>query len=68
MKHGNTTKAEQNIDFVYSGLSDISDKSRKRLKNLAQSLVIIQNNPGFPMPDSVSRDIMQYPTDEPGAG
>jgi len=48
-----------NLSLIYSGLNSISDKGRKRLKNIAQSLVAIQNRPGTPVPDSIGREIMQ---------
>jgi len=54
----NTTDTE-NLSFVYSGLSNISYKGRKHLKNIAKTLVAIQNRPGTPVPDSISREIMR---------
>jgi len=53
-----------NSSFIYSGLYSISDKGRKRLKNIAQSLIAIQNRPGTPIPDSIGRDIMQNSTND----
>ena len=48
-----------NLAFIYSGLGSISDKERKHLKNIAESLIAIQNHPGTPVPDSVCREIIQ---------
>jgi hypothetical protein len=53
----NTALERENIAFIYSGLNSISDKGREQLKNIAQSLVVIQNHPGTPVPDSISRGI-----------
>jgi hypothetical protein len=53
----NTVLERDNIAFIYSGLDSISSKGRKHLKNVAQSLVAIQNHPGTPIPDSISREI-----------
>jgi hypothetical protein len=53
-----------NSTLIYSGLYNISDKGRKRLKNIAQLLVDIQNRPGTPVPDSIYRDIMQDSTND----
>jgi hypothetical protein len=50
--------------LIYSGLFSISDKGRKRLKNIAQSLIAIQNRPGTPIPDSIYRDIMRDSTND----
>jgi len=47
-----------NLALIYSGLGSISDKGRKHLKNIAQSLITIQNRPGTPVPDSISREII----------
>jgi len=50
---------KENLSIIYSGLNSISDKGRKRLKNIAQSLVAIQNRPGTPVPDSIGREIIK---------
>jgi hypothetical protein len=47
-----------NLKLIYSGLGSISSKERKRLKNIAESLVAIQNRPGTPIPDSIYKEIM----------
>ena len=52
----------ENLSLIYSGLNSISDKGRKHLKNIAQSLIAIQNRPGTPVPDSVCREIIQDST------
>jgi hypothetical protein len=49
----------QNIAFIYSGLGSISDRGRKHLKNIAQSLIAIQNHSGFPVPDNICKEIMR---------
>jgi len=49
----------ENIAFIYSGLGSISDKGREYLKNIAQSLIALQNRPGSPLPDSIYREIMR---------
>jgi hypothetical protein len=54
----------ENLSLIYSGLNSISGKGRKRLKNIAQSLVAIQNRPGTPIPDSICREIMRNSTNE----
>jgi len=54
----------ENISLIYSGLNSIGDKERKHLKNIAQSLIAIQNRPGTPVPDSISREIMRDSTKE----
>jgi len=51
-----------NLPFIYSGLNSISDKGRKRLKNIAQSLIEIQNRLGTPVPESIGREIMRNST------
>jgi hypothetical protein len=53
---------EENISLIYSSLNSISDKGREYLKNIAQSLIAIQNRLGTPVPDSICRDIMQNST------
>jgi len=55
----NIVLERENIDVIYSGLNSISDKGRKRLKNIAQSLIAIQNRPGTPVPDRICREIMK---------
>jgi len=48
----------ENLSLIYSGLNNISDKGREHLKNIAQSLIAIQNRPGTPVPDSIGREII----------
>jgi len=60
----NTVYDRENTAFIYSGLGSISDKGRKYLKNIAQSLVALQNRPGSHLPDSICREIMRNPTNE----
>jgi len=55
----NTIINRDNLSFIYSGLSSISDKGREQLKNIAQSLIALQNRPGSPLPDSICREIMR---------
>jgi hypothetical protein len=43
--------------FIYAGLDQISEKGRKTLKCIAQSLVLAQNNPGYPLPEGVDQQI-----------
>jgi len=47
-----------NLTLIYSGLGNISDKGKKRLKNIAESLIAIQNRPGTPIPNSICKEIM----------
>jgi len=54
----------ENLSLIYFGLNSISGKGREHLKNIAQSLIAIQNRPGTPVPDSICRDIMRNPTNE----
>ncbi|GBU28764.1 hypothetical protein R84B8_02326 [Treponema sp. R8-4-B8] len=56
---GNIILDGDNLILIYSGLGSISDKGRKHLKNIAQSLIAIQNRPGTPVPDSIGREIMR---------
>jgi len=56
--------SDENLPLIYSGLNSISDKGRKRLKNIAKSLIAIQNRPGTPVPDSIGREIMRDCTNE----
>jgi hypothetical protein len=37
-----------NLAVIYSGLGSISDRGREYLKNIAQSLIALQNRPGSP--------------------
>jgi len=60
----NTVLERENTAFIYSGLGSISDKGREYLKNIAQSLVVLQNRPGSPLPDSICREIMRKSTNE----
>jgi len=54
----------ENLSLIYSGLNSISDKGRKHLKNIAQSLVEIQNRPGTPVPESIGKEIVRHSTNE----
>jgi len=45
--------------FIYFGLGSISDRGREYLKNIAQSLIAIQNHPGFPIPDNICKEIIR---------
>ena len=49
----------ENPAFIYSGLGSISNKGREYLKNIAQSLIALQNHPGTPLPDSICREIVR---------
>ena len=53
-----------NLVLIYSGLNSVSVKGRKRLKNIAQSLIALQNRPGGPIPDRICREIINNPTKE----
>jgi len=57
-----TVIGRDNLSFIYSGLNSISDKGREQLKNIAQSLVALQNHPGSPLPDSICQEIINNPT------
>jgi len=54
----NNVWVRDNLALIYSGLYSISDKGRKHLKIIAQSLIAIQNRPGTPVPDNIGREIM----------
>ena len=54
----NSTTDMQSIAFISSGLISISDNGRKRLKNIAQTLIAIQNRPGFPVSDKIHQEII----------
>jgi hypothetical protein len=60
-----TVYCRDNLSLIYSGLDSISGKGRKRLKNIAQSLIAIQNRPGTPVPDSICREIVRNSTNKP---
>jgi hypothetical protein len=60
----NTALERENTAFIYSGLGSISDKGREQLKNIARSLIALQNRPGSPLPDSICREIIKNPTNE----
>jgi hypothetical protein len=60
----NTVFERENTAFIYSGLGSISDKGREQLKNIAQSLVALQNRPGSPLPDSICREIIRDSANE----
>jgi len=52
-----TVYDRENTAFIYSGLGSISDRGREYMKNIAQSLITLQNHPGTPIPDSICREI-----------
>ena len=62
--YNNTVYDRENLALIYSGLNSISDKGWEYLKNIAQSLINIQNRPGTPIPDSICREIMLDSTNE----
>ena len=39
-------------------LGSISAEGRKRLRDVAETLVAAQNRPGFPVPESIRREIL----------
>jgi hypothetical protein len=43
--------------FISAGLGQISGSGRKNLKYIAQSLVLAQNNPGYPIPECIGQQI-----------
>ena len=53
------------LNFLYAGLSCISGRGRKYLKNTVQSLITIQNHPGISVPDNIKQEIMKDYTNEP---
>jgi len=54
----------EDLSLIYSGLGSISKKGQKQLKNIAQSLIEIQNRPGTPVPESIGREIVRDSTNE----
>jgi hypothetical protein len=60
----NTVLERENTAFIYSGLGSISSKGREHLKDIAQSLIAIQNRSGTPVPDRICREIIKNPTNE----
>jgi hypothetical protein len=60
----NSVDFSENYASIYSSLAGISGKGRKQLKEIAESLIAIQRNPGGPVPDSIAKEIMKNPTDE----
>jgi len=60
----NYVQERDNISLIYSGLNSISEKGRKQLKSIAQSLIAIQNHPGTPVPDSICREIIRDSTND----
>jgi len=50
---------DENLSLIYSGLNSISGKGREHLKNIAKSLIDLQNHSGTPMPDSICREIVR---------
>jgi len=61
---GNIVLDRDNLALIYSGLGSISDTGREQLKNIAQSLIAIQNRPGTPVPDSIGREIIRNSRNE----
>ena len=57
--YNNTVYDRENLALIYSGLNSITAKGRKHLKNIAQSLIAIQNRPGTPIPDSIGQEIFR---------
>jgi len=55
---------DDNLALIYSGLGSISDRGRKYLKNIAKSLIALQNHPGTPIPDSISQEIARNSMNE----
>jgi hypothetical protein len=53
--YGNTQGAD--TDLIYAGLGQISGRGREILKHIAQSLAWAQNNPGYPLPECIGRQI-----------
>jgi hypothetical protein len=60
----NNVWERENIAVIYSGLNSISAEGREQLKNIAQTLIDLQNRPGTPVPDNVCREIIKIPTSE----
>ena len=60
----NATSDSESTAFVYSGLDSISSEGREYLKNIAQSLIVIQNRPGATVPESISQEIIRNQTNE----
>jgi hypothetical protein len=58
----------ENSAFIYSGLRNISEKGRKRMKIIAQSLIALQNRPGTPVPDSICHEIIREENCRPEFG
>jgi len=48
--------------FLYSGLASISSEGRERLKQIAQSLIAVQESPGSPVPNNVQWEILREST------
>jgi hypothetical protein len=53
--YGNTQGSDTAL--IYAGLGQISGRGRETLKQLAQSLVWAQNNPGYPVPEGIGRQV-----------
>jgi len=60
----NYVQERDNISVIYSGFNSISDKGREQLKNIAESLITIQNRPGTPVPENISQEIMRDSTND----
>lgn len=59
MERRNSVMEADGTAFVRYAISNISGNGRKRLKSVAESLLAVQNRPGFPVPNSVRREIMR---------
>jgi hypothetical protein len=55
MIFGNTQ--DNDTALIYAGLGQINGRGRETLKQLAQSLVLAQNNPGYPVPEGIGEQI-----------
>ena len=60
----NSVQDRESTTFIYSGLGSISGEGRKHLKNIAQSLIALQNSPGTPIPDNICQDIIHNAMNE----
>jgi len=54
----NIVLVRENLTLIYSGLHSISSKGKKRLKNIAQSLIEIQNRSEISVSESIGQQIM----------
>ena len=53
------TGDKESINFIYSGLGNVSKNGREQLKYIAQSLIAMQSGPGFLIPENICREIVQ---------